>query len=111
MIGSKALMGRSARLLAATPQFDVDHCNTMELKAARVLAGLSLDHPLIDGNKRLAIFSMHEQLLINGFEVDVTDVYLIDACHRVIAAGRENREADKITEIIASWLNAKLVAR
>jgi death-on-curing protein len=100
-----------ALLYSLHPQFGVDHFNTVELKAARVLVGLSLDHPLVDGNKRLAIFSMHEQLLINGFDADVTDDDLIDACHRVIEASRQNVPAEKITSIIASWLASKLVAR
>jgi death-on-curing protein len=100
-----------ALLYSLHPQFDVDHFDTVELKAARVLVGLSLDHPLVDGNKRLAIFSMHEQLLINGFDADVTDGDLIDACHRVIDASRENMSAERITEIIASWLADRLVAR
>ncbi len=100
-----------ALLYSLHPQFGVDHFDTVELKAARVLVGLSLDHPLVDGNKRLAIFSMHEQLLINGFEADVTDDDLINACHRVIEASRNNVLAEDITEIIASWLATKLVIR
>lgn len=100
-----------ALLYSLHPQFGVDHFDTVELKAARVLVGLSLDHPLVDGNKRLAIFSMHEQLLINGFEADVTDDELIDACHRVIEASSENVSAEDITAIIATWLAKKLVAR
>lgn len=100
-----------ALLYSLHPQFDIDHFDTVELKAARVLVGLSLDHPLVDGNKRLAIFSMHEQLLVNGFEADVTDEELIDACHRVIEARRDNVNAEDITAIIASWLAKKLVAR
>lgn len=100
-----------ALLCSLHPQFDVDHFNTVELEVARVLVGLSLDHPFFDGNKRLAIFSMHEQLLINGFEVDVTDDELIQACRRVIEASRQNVTAVSITGIIASWLATKLVAR
>lgn len=100
-----------ALLYSLHPQFEVDHFNTVELKAARVLVGLSLDHPLIDGNKRLAIFGMHEQLLINGFEADLTDDDLIDACHRVIEASRDNVPAADITKIIASWLTTRLVTR
>jgi prophage maintenance system killer protein len=100
-----------ALLYSLHPQFGVDHFGTVELKAARVLVGLGLDHPLVDGNKRLAIFSMHEQLIINGFEADVTDDDLIDACHRVIEASRQNVPAANITGVIASWLATKLVAR
>lgn len=100
-----------ALLYSLHPQFHVDHFDTVELKAARVLVGLSLDHPLVDGNKRLAIFSMHEQLLINGFAAHVTDQDLIQACHRVIEASRANVPADDITAIIASWLATKLHAR
>lgn len=101
----------SALLYSLHPQFGTDHFDTVELKAARVLVGLSLDHPLVDGNKRLAIFCMHEQLVINGFEADVSDADLIEACHRVIDASRENVPADRITEIIAEWLTTKLVER
>lgn len=100
-----------ALLYSLHPQFGIDHFDTVELKAARVLVGLSLVHPLVDGNKRLAIFGMHEQLLINGFEADVTDEDLIDACHRVIEASRANVSAEDITAIIASWLATKMVAR
>lgn len=73
--------------------------------------GLSLDHPLVDGNKRLAIFCMHEQLLVNGFEADLTDDDLIDTCHRVIEASRAQMSAERITAVIASWLASRLVAR
>ncbi len=49
-----------ALLYSLHPQFGVDHFDTVGLKAARVLVGLSLDHTLVDGNKRLAILRMHE---------------------------------------------------
>jgi len=107
--GTDAKVG--ALLYSLHPQFGTDHFDTVELKAARVLVGLSLDHPLVDGNKRLAIFSMHEQLIINGFAADVSDEDLIDACHRVIQASRESMPADRITEVIADWLTTKLVTR
>ena len=61
-------------------------------KAAALAFSLILNHPFIDGNKRLGHAAMETFLLLNGFGIDA----LVDDQERVllsVAAGELEREA------------------
>jgi death on curing protein len=70
-------------------------------QAGALLHSLARNHPLIDGNKRLAWSAMRVFLLMNDFDVE----YDIDDAERMVldvAQGLLDVEA------ISSWLDAKL---
>lgn len=95
----------NAILHSLHPQFAVDHYPTIEAKAARVLVGFTLGHPLVDGNKRLAVFSMHRQLLVNGYELEVEDHELIEITHKIVSSRHDDQlRHEKITSVIADWI-------
>jgi death-on-curing protein len=75
-------------------------------KAAALAFSLTLNHPFVDGNKRVAHAAMEVFLLLNGFELQGT----VDEQERLmldLAAGRLTREE------LATWLeeHIKPVAR
>jgi death-on-curing protein len=99
----------SAVLHSLHPVFEVDRYPTIELKAARLLVGGCVtSHPLIDGNKRLAVFAMFDQLLLNGYTIDATDDEIIDIVHSSILAKRDGASVEFITETIAAWLAERI---
>lgn len=58
---------------------------TIQQKAARLAYGLIMDHPFIDGNKRIGAHAMLTMLLINGIELEYTQQELIDIILEVAA--------------------------
>jgi death-on-curing protein len=72
-------------------------------KAAALGFSLALNHPFLDGNKRVAHAAMETFLLLNGFEIDAA----IDEQERLmldLAAGRVTRQQ------LADWLQMHLAA-
>ena len=51
---------------------------TIQQKAARLGYGLIMDHPFIDGNKRIGAHAMLTLLLLNGIELEYTQQELSD---------------------------------
>lgn len=99
----------SAILHSLHPVFGVDAYPTLEQKASRLLVGgCVLAHPLVDGNKRLAIFVMHEQLLVNGYSIDASDAELIHSVHAAIEARVAGADPDRITRIVARWIEPRV---
>jgi death-on-curing protein len=75
--------------------FGVEVYGTVETKAAALLHSLARNHPLVDGNKRLAWLATLVFLDLNGRTVDVDD----EAAFRLVmdvAAGA--LDADEIAE-------------
>ena len=73
-------------------------------KAAALAFGLALNHPFIDGNKRIAHAAMAVFLDLNGFAIEAT----IDEQERLmldLAAGSLSREE------LTAWLTRHLVTR
>lgn len=67
-------------------------------KAAALCYSLIMNHPFIDGNKRVGHAAMETFLILNGFEIKAS----IDEQERIIldlAAGKLDREA------FTNWLN------
>ena len=58
---------------------------TIQQKAARLAYGLIMNHPFIDGNKRIGAHTMLTMLLINGIELEYTQQELVDIILEVAA--------------------------
>ena len=58
---------------------------TIQQKAARLAYGLIMNHPFIDGNKRIGAHTMLTLLLINGIELEYTQQELVDIILEVAA--------------------------
>lgn len=67
-------------------------------QAAALIQSLALNHPFLDGNKRVAFAACDVFLLVNGFELNVT---VIEVENFLI--GRIIKEKAEISEI-ASWI-------
>ena len=69
----------------------VDLHTSLHAKAATLGFSLALNHPFLDGNKRVAHAAMETFLMLNGFEIDAP----IDEQERLmldLAAGHITRE-------------------
>ncbi len=64
----------SAMARARSSAFGEDAYATLALKAAALLHSLARNHPLVDGNKRLAWLATVVFLDLNGQQPDLTDV-------------------------------------
>jgi death on curing protein len=56
---------------------------SLELQAAAILFHLSRNHPLLDGNKRIAWACMETFLLLEGFTLEIADDEAYDLVNRV----------------------------
>ncbi len=72
----------------------------LDMKAAALLDSISRNHPLHDGNKRLAFLLVALLYSLNGQQLAI-DPYEGDVFVRTVA-GDEHLELD----VIADWLNA-----
>ena len=71
-------------------------------KAAALCYSLALNHPFVDGNKRVAHAAMETLLVLNGFEIEAT----VEESERVmleVAAGSLDRSA------LVAWLRQRVV--
>jgi death-on-curing protein len=71
-------------------------------KAAALCFFLVMNHPFIDGNKRIGHAAMETFLILNGFEIEAS----VDEQERIIlqlASGELNRET------FTAWLNDHLI--
>lgn len=75
--------------------FGEDAYPTIELKAAALLHSLVRNHPLVDGNKRLAWLATVVFLDVNGVEVTLTDDEAFDL---VMAAAAGEIDAPEIAD-------------
>ncbi len=75
--------------------------------AAALFESLLMNHPFVDGNKRVAFFATDVFLRINGFHIDVKP----DRAHAHLIGLMERREADK--NHLERWLrrSAKPIGR
>ena len=60
---------------------------TIQQKAARLAYGLIMNHPFVDGNKRIGAHVMLTLLMLNGIELEYTQQELSDIVLQV-AAGK-----------------------
>ncbi|KXB09096.1 death-on-curing protein [candidate division MSBL1 archaeon SCGC-AAA385M11] len=75
---------------------------TIIAKAAALCFFLVMNHPFVDGNKRIGHAAMETFLILNGFEIEAS----IDEQEKIfldLASGKLNREE------FTSWLNKHVI--
>lgn len=87
---------KSALERPATTLMGQDAYPTLEVKAAALLHSLCLNHPLVDGNKRMSALLTVMFLWVNGRELVLTNDELFDLT-MAVAAG-DLRDVDQIAE-------------
>jgi death-on-curing protein len=88
---SQALL-ESAVMRPRQSVFGRDAYPTIQDKAAVYALGLVMNHPFVDGNKRVGFLAMITFLALNGFRF-AADGEEIDRAVRGLAAGEMSREA------------------
>ena len=83
--------------------FGSDAYPTLELKAASLMHSLVKNHALVDGNKRSSWFALNAFLLLNGFELVVSESVAFE-----FILGVANDDLD--LEEMASWISSHLTA-
>ena len=81
-----------------TSLFGDDAYPSLELKAAALLHSLCRNHPLVDGNKRLAWLAAGVFLEINGAPVSLSQTAAFDL---VMAVAEGRRELEEIAAALA----------
>jgi death-on-curing protein len=103
--GIRELGGLESALAQPKATFDaLDLYPTVVDKAAALAFGLAMNHPFVDGNKRIAHAAMAVFLDLNGFAINAS----IDEQERVmldLAAGNMTRHA------LTAWLSGHVIAR
>ena len=89
---------QSAAARPATTVFGEDAYPSLELKAAALLHSLARNHPLVDGNKRLAWAGLRTMLLLNSVELRYTEDEAYDFVIAVASGA-----IDDVTEL-AAWI-------
>jgi len=74
---------------------------TLWQQAAALLHSLVRNHPLVDGNKRLAWSSARVFLLMNSVDLEYD---INDAEELVLSAARGEIDVESIAQSLASWL-------
>ena len=72
-------------------------------EACALLESLAINHPFVDGNKRVAYAAMEIFLLINGWRIDATQQHIYRLMMQLFESGRfELAELDK-------WFRPRIV--
>lgn len=75
---------------------------SLMLQAAALLHSLARNHPLVDGNMRLAWSAMRVFLLMNSVDLD----YDIDAAEEfVLSVARGEMALEEVAQTLESWSN------
>lgn len=80
------------------------HYDDLPSMAAALFESLLMNHPFLDGNKRVAFFATDVFLRVNGFHLEVKP----DRAHAHLIGLLERNEADK--RALEKWLRAHLKA-
>ncbi len=103
--GIRDLSGLESAIAQPKATFDAVDLYPTAIDKATVLAfGLAMNHPFVDGNKRVAHAAMAVFLDLNGLAIEAT----VDEQERVmldLAAGDMTREA------LTTWLAGRVVGR
>lgn len=103
--GIRDLSSLESALAQPKATFDtVDLYPTVVEKASALGFGLAMNHPFVDGNKRIAHAAMAVFLDLNGFTIDA-DVDEQERLMLDLAAGALSRSA------LTTWLEAHVSAR
>ena len=79
--------------------FGVERYPTIEEKAARLCYSLVKNHAFLDGNKRIAVFTMLVFLELNGIILDCEDDEIVSLC---LGAAASELDYEDILEFIQS---------
>ena len=71
-------------------------------EAAALMESLAINHPFVDGNKRIAFAAAHTFLLLNGFDLDADHMSAFEFIMRSLSRG------DFRFAKIMEWLNGHL---
>lgn len=77
--------------------------NDLSEEAAALLESLVNNRAFLDGNKRVAFASVHTFLLVNGFDLNVSNKAALDFMMGTIAAGKFR------FALLHEWISAHLV--
>ena len=93
---------RDTRYTPAERAADLVSRMTLDEKAAALLLAVMRNHPLADGNKRLAWFVTVAFLELNDLDLVVDDVVEADGFLREVAAGTVDLDG------VAAWVRARI---
>jgi death on curing protein len=82
----------------------VGYYNSVAEEAAALMESLAINHPFVDGNKRIAFAAAHTFLLVNGHDLEVEPHAAYDFIMQAFAKG-EFRFGP-----ILSWINTHIRA-
>jgi len=91
----------SALARPSASMFGTDAYETIELKAAALFSSLAQNHPLFDGNKRLALYLTFAFLRINGCRLTFTNDEAFDL---VLAVAQSRLELEEIAAALAAHI-------
>lgn len=75
---------------------------TLDLKAASLLHSLARNHPLLDGNKRLAWLATRLFYAQNGHDLRAPDPHETDTLIRAIASG--DHDVEPLAALLSAWV-------
>jgi death-on-curing protein len=75
----------------------------LDTKAAALLHSLARNHPLLDGNKRLAWLAARLFYVRNGKDLRAPDPHEGDDLVRTVASGKH--EVDQLAKLLAEWVH------
>jgi death on curing protein len=78
--------------------------NSLAEEAAALMESLAINHPFVDGNKRIAFAAAHTFLLVNGYDLEVDPLAAYEFIMQAFAKG-EFRFAQ-----ILPWIDAHIRA-
>jgi death-on-curing protein len=101
--GVRDLAGGQSAIAQPVMTFDgAELYETLEEKAAALCYSLVMNHPFVDGNKRIGHAAMETFLVLNGYEISA-DVDDAEQLFLAMAAGNVERQ-----ELVA-WISTHMV--
>lgn len=82
--------------------FGTEAYPTLDAKAAALLHSLARNHPLLDGNKRLAWLAARLFYARNDRDLRAPDPHTADKLVRVVAAGAH--EVEPLADLLSAWV-------
>ncbi|MDT7728415.1 MAG: death on curing protein [Actinomycetota bacterium] len=83
--------------------FGTEAYPALDTKAAALMHSLARNHPLLDGNKRLAWLATRLFYVRNGRDLRAPDPHEADALIRTIASGEH--EVEHLAKLLAEWVH------
>jgi death on curing protein len=77
----------TALLESAVLRPQIGYYNSIAEEAAALMESLAINHPFLDGNKRVAFAAAHTFLLINGYDLDAQPQAVYDFMMQSLSKG------------------------